>query len=219
MKSLIQILLIISVGIAAIFLAYFVIIDQPSPEPDAVDDPIVPDSLQEKIIPNEYDIMKQKYDDFLSAYYALVEAQRNVIPYPINYSHVTGEGFTDLEQGIEWCTNVISHTNDIDLLLTELNETLAVLEAIENKTPQIVELIDEKYSVLSALMTKEINNLEYSSYQVGCDIIVEDTFDIESGYTGTITNFQQCVSAGNPVMESYPEQCAAGSQIFERIIK
>jgi hypothetical protein len=30
----------------------------------------------------------------------------------------------------------------------------------------------------------------------------------------TITNFDECVAAGNPVMESYPEQCAADGQTF-----
>lgn len=29
-----------------------------------------------------------------------------------------------------------------------------------------------------------------------------------------ITNFEQCVSAGNPVMESYPEQCKANGKTF-----
>lgn len=29
-----------------------------------------------------------------------------------------------------------------------------------------------------------------------------------------ITNFDECVAAGNPVMESYPEQCAANGQTF-----
>lgn len=30
----------------------------------------------------------------------------------------------------------------------------------------------------------------------------------------TITSFEECVAAGNPVMESYPEQCAAGGKTF-----
>lgn len=30
----------------------------------------------------------------------------------------------------------------------------------------------------------------------------------------SITNFDECVAAGNPVMESYPEQCAANGQTF-----
>jgi hypothetical protein len=29
-----------------------------------------------------------------------------------------------------------------------------------------------------------------------------------------ITNYQECVAAGNPIMESYPEQCAADGQTF-----
>lgn len=31
-----------------------------------------------------------------------------------------------------------------------------------------------------------------------------------------ITTFEECVAAGNPVMESYPEQCRAGNQTFTR---
>lgn len=30
----------------------------------------------------------------------------------------------------------------------------------------------------------------------------------------TVTNFEECVAAGNPVMESYPRQCRAGEQTF-----
>ncbi|MBW3013221.1 hypothetical protein KY340_03355 [Candidatus Woesearchaeota archaeon] len=30
----------------------------------------------------------------------------------------------------------------------------------------------------------------------------------------TITNFEECVAAGNPVMESYPRQCASNGQTF-----
>ncbi len=32
--------------------------------------------------------------------------------------------------------------------------------------------------------------------------------------TGSINSFAECVAAGNPVMESYPEQCAAGGQTW-----
>ena len=30
----------------------------------------------------------------------------------------------------------------------------------------------------------------------------------------TITNFEQCAAAGNPIMESYPRQCRANGQTF-----
>lgn len=33
-----------------------------------------------------------------------------------------------------------------------------------------------------------------------------------------ITNFEECVAAGNPVMESYPRQCRAGEQTFTEYI-
>lgn len=32
--------------------------------------------------------------------------------------------------------------------------------------------------------------------------------------TPTITNFEQCKAAGNPIMESYPEQCVADGKTF-----
>ena len=34
-----------------------------------------------------------------------------------------------------------------------------------------------------------------------------------------ITTFEECVSAGNPVMESYPRQCRAGEKTFTELIK
>lgn len=32
--------------------------------------------------------------------------------------------------------------------------------------------------------------------------------------TTSIDSFEECVAAGHPVMESYPEQCAANGQTF-----
>jgi hypothetical protein len=34
--------------------------------------------------------------------------------------------------------------------------------------------------------------------------------------TQNITNFEECVAAGNPVMESFPEQCAANGETFTK---
>lgn len=33
-----------------------------------------------------------------------------------------------------------------------------------------------------------------------------------------VTNFDECVAAGYPVMESYPRQCAAGGQTFTEVL-
>lgn len=33
---------------------------------------------------------------------------------------------------------------------------------------------------------------------------------------GTINSFEECAAAGNPVLESYPEQCVAGGKTFVR---
>ena len=35
----------------------------------------------------------------------------------------------------------------------------------------------------------------------------------------SVTNFEECVEAGNPVMESYPRQCQHGEQIFSEEIE
>ncbi len=36
------------------------------------------------------------------------------------------------------------------------------------------------------------------------------------GCVQEITSFEECEAAGNPVMESYPEQCRAGDKVFTR---
>lgn len=36
--------------------------------------------------------------------------------------------------------------------------------------------------------------------------------------TKPITNFDECVEAGNPIMESYPAQCHANNQVFTQYI-
>jgi hypothetical protein len=38
--------------------------------------------------------------------------------------------------------------------------------------------------------------------------------NLPSSKAKTITSFEECVSAGNPIMESYPRQCAANGQTF-----
>lgn len=40
----------------------------------------------------------------------------------------------------------------------------------------------------------------------------------KDGKIQSITNFDQCKAAGYPIMESYPEQCAANGQTFARIL-
>ncbi|MBR9698851.1 hypothetical protein GOV09_00135 [Candidatus Woesearchaeota archaeon] len=36
--------------------------------------------------------------------------------------------------------------------------------------------------------------------------------------TTSVTNFEECLAAGNPAMESYPRQCRHGDQTFTEII-
>ncbi len=48
------------------------------------------------------------------------------------------------------------------------------------------------------------------------NLTVNDTSNITINGTadGNISSFEECVAAGNPVMESYPRQCRAQDQIF-----
>ncbi|MBU2219854.1 hypothetical protein KJ784_00965 [Patescibacteria group bacterium] len=34
------------------------------------------------------------------------------------------------------------------------------------------------------------------------------------GVKNSVTNFEECVAAGNPVMEIYPRQCRVGDKLF-----
>lgn len=38
-------------------------------------------------------------------------------------------------------------------------------------------------------------------------------------FDGNISNFKECVAAGNPVIESYPRQCTAENQTFKEVIE
>lgn len=51
------------------------------------------------------------------------------------------------------------------------------------------------------------NNLDKSDNNNDTDLIYRE-----------ITNFEECVKAGNPVMESYPRQCAADGKTFTEVI-
>jgi len=45
-------------------------------------------------------------------------------------------------------------------------------------------------------------------------IILMSIFVVGCEEKATITNFEECVAAGNPIMESYPRQCRAGDKTF-----
>jgi hypothetical protein len=51
---------------------------------------------------------------------------------------------------------------------------------------------------------------------VGCN---ESTENEEEKNIDKITSFEECVKAGNPVMESYPRQCTDGTNTFTEEIK
>jgi len=49
---------------------------------------------------------------------------------------------------------------------------------------------------------------------VGIAVYVGATLSVPARVA--VTNFEECVAAGFPVMESYPEKCRAGEKIFVR---
>ena len=67
---------------------------------------------------------------------------------------------------------------------------------------------------------KKLNNHGFSIGQVLLLILVIGLiggvgyFVYQRQNEPVITNFEECVAAGNPVMESYPEQCAADGETF-----
>lgn len=153
-----------------------VIVDEPIVEEIVIDEPAPVQAQKTKH--SDYEILKQKYDQFLSNYNALVLINRDVIPYPINYSYVSGEGFTDTAQGKEWCGKLVGHTDEIKSLLDALNESMAEGQALENKTPQIIKLLDEKYGMLSELMTKEIKTFEGKIHWFDCQTVISDQWSV-----------------------------------------
>ncbi|MBN1494448.1 hypothetical protein JW911_01775 [Candidatus Peregrinibacteria bacterium] len=48
----------------------------------------------------------------------------------------------------------------------------------------------------------------------GCAKVAEENEKNNDIQATAITNFQECVDAGNPVMESYPRQCSANGKTF-----
>ena len=42
---------------------------------------------------------------------------------------------------------------------------------------------------------------------------------VEVNEVKEITSFEECIKAGNPVMESYPRQCIAGGKTFVEVIE
>lgn len=43
-------------------------------------------------------------------------------------------------------------------------------------------------------------------------------FSYNNNKQSSITNFEECIAAGNPAMESYPRQCMANGQTFREVI-
>lgn len=51
-------------------------------------------------------------------------------------------------------------------------------------------------------------------YLVGYDIGFEKAASTSVNTDSTISSFEECVAAGNPVMESYPRQCIANGVTY-----
>ncbi len=41
-------------------------------------------------------------------------------------------------------------------------------------------------------------------------------WQVDKEKQASVNSFEECVAAGNPVMESWPEQCRAGDQTFTK---
>jgi hypothetical protein len=48
----------------------------------------------------------------------------------------------------------------------------------------------------------------------GMGVIGWNVIQNDAGSDPKITNFAECVAAGNPISESYPEQCSDGSKTY-----
>lgn len=203
MKLALQIVLILLASIVAALIAFFVIMgpgeEQPSNTKDADlildQNPIINDNMpfiDDETIQNDmgyvpppqlsndyYELMQQRYDNFVKHYQSLVLSQRNVIPYPVNYSYTVEEGFTDKENGIKYCTIIDNHLANVESLFSGLNQSLDQIALIEEKSPEIIELIDVKYKVLSGVIFDEINILKYQYQGVNCDELFGDESRID----------------------------------------
>lgn len=71
-------------------------------------------------------------------------------------------------------------------------------------------------------MEKEDKRFSLGKLEVGFIAAVGICLVLAAGYawlvgnkkTSSIDSFETCVAAGNPVMESYPEQCSADGKTF-----
>ncbi len=54
---------------------------------------------------------------------------------------------------------------------------------------------------------------------IGIVVLSACSTGLNSAQQPTVTNFEECVQAGNPVMESYPRQCRHGDNTFTEVIE
>jgi hypothetical protein len=52
------------------------------------------------------------------------------------------------------------------------------------------------------------------TFQNICKAKEANAFEIKKGPCEEVTNFEECISAGNPAMESYPRQCRHEDRTF-----
>lgn len=158
---------------------------EPTIDPIVNDDmPLIDDELAQPDIGyvepplltnDDHELLQQRFLNFVSHYQSLILAQRSVMPNAIDYTYVVEQGFTDKVEGIKYCTVIDNHLTNVVSLNSGLTKSLEQLILIEEKTPEIIDLINYKYKVLSGVMFKEINTLKYQYYSVDCDELFGDS--------------------------------------------
>lgn len=83
--------------------------------------------------------------------------------------------------------------------------------------PENIEIKDKKI-VVTYFDRKSDEPMSATPTQtVTINLYLDD--DILKKETLTVNSFEECVAAGNPVMESYPRQCKQGDKTFTEVIK
>ena len=99
---------------------------------------------------------------------------------------------------------------------TEKNETPIQTEApASDQTPQLAKPLPKNAVRIVIALIVLIAGIStwLITQDNGDEPTTKDSLIINDG-SATITNFEECVAAGNPVMESFPEQCSANGETF-----
>ena len=100
----------------------------------------------------DYEDMKNKANHLMNLHNSIVLDLENILADPIDYGYDLNIGWTDVKEKRMWCNSVLRHIDTDKLFVWELDIALSALKDVPNKTPKLIENIEEDKELHKAMI-------------------------------------------------------------------